>query len=139
MNQVEAGRQMRYALKLFAQSQSDETAVNMPSLFDMWNDEQSYAIGDRVQYNDKLYKCRQAHTSQSDWTPEVTPALWEVIDVAHAGTHDDPIPATVNMEYYNGKYYVEDGTLYLCNRDTDQAVAYLPSQLVGHYFVVVED
>lgn len=28
-------------------------------------------------YNNKLYKCLQAHTSQTDWTPEVTPALWK--------------------------------------------------------------
>lgn len=136
MNQVEAGRQMRYALKLFAQSQADEIAVNMPSLFDAWNSEQSYAIDSRVRYNDKLYKCRQAHTSQSDWTPVATPALWEVIDVAHAGTRDDPIPAAENMEYFSGKYYIEDGTLYLCDRDTGQSVAYLPSQLIGHYFTL---
>ena len=41
------------------------------------------------------------------------------------------------MEYKNGLYYSdsEDGKIYLCNRDTGIAVAYMPHELVGHYFV----
>jgi len=35
-----------------------------------------YNVGDRVTFNGDTYQCRQAHTSQSDWTPPVTPALW---------------------------------------------------------------
>ena len=40
------------------------------------------------------------------------------------------------MEYKNGLYYYdsEDGKIYLCNRDTGIAVAYLPHELIGHYF-----
>ena len=93
---------------------------------------------DRVRDNGKLYRCRQSHTSQPDWDPSRTPALWEVIDVEHAGTIDDPIPAAANMQYYSGKYYVEDGVLYCCTRDSGIPLAYLPSQLVGQYFEVVE-
>mgnify|MGYP002508445930 CR=1 FL=1 len=48
---------------------------------------------------DRLYKCRQAHTTQADWTPDKTPALWAVIDAAHAGTAADPIPAAAGMDY----------------------------------------
>lgn len=37
---------------------------------------------------------------------------------------------------YNYKYakIKEDGKIYLCNRDTGIAVAYMPHELVGHYF-----
>jgi hypothetical protein len=34
------------------------------------------SVDDIVQYNDLLYKCVQSHTTQLDWTPDITPALW---------------------------------------------------------------
>ena len=84
------------------------------------------------------------HTTQSDWTPDTVPALYTVIDVAHAGTQDDPIPAERGMEYVYGLYYSdsEDGKLYLCQRTGEAAggtvvLQYMPHELVGHYFVEV--
>ena len=57
---------------------------------------------------------------------------------AHAGTQDDPIPYSTGMQLYNGKYYTEDGSLYLCNRDTGQAVYNKLAELVGLYVEAVE-
>ena len=37
----------------------------------------AYAVGARVTYQGGVYACRQAHTSQADWPPAATPALWE--------------------------------------------------------------
>lgn len=88
---------------------------------------------------DVLFKCISPHTSQEDWTPELTPAMWNRIDLEHSGTKEDPIPAALNMMYYKDKYYTENGVLYLCTRDSGIALAYLPSQLVGQYFEVVEE
>lgn len=50
-------------------------------LFPLWSVGKSYATGDRVQYEGTLYKCVQAHTSQADWTPPVTPALWTAVSI----------------------------------------------------------
>ncbi len=36
----------------------------------------AYAVGAVVTFNGSVYQCIQAHTSQSDWTPPVVPALW---------------------------------------------------------------
>lgn len=55
----------------------------------------------------------------------------------HSGTMDDPIPAVRNMEYFNGKYYLEAGALYRCIRDSEMPLNYLPSELVGNYFEAV--
>ena len=33
-------------------------------------------VGDRRTFQGRIYSCIQAHTTQSDWTPNVTPALW---------------------------------------------------------------
>ena len=58
----------------------DATALTGVELFHPWK-LIAYSVGDRVQYNGVLYKCIQAHTAQSDWTPDVTPALWVVVTV----------------------------------------------------------
>lgn len=72
----------------------DETALTGVELFPPWK-LIAYSVGDRVQYNGTLYKCVQAHTAQSDWTPDATPALWVVVTVEEwpewvqpAGSHD---------------------------------------------------
>ena len=125
-------------------SLSDAAAASVPELITAWAYPVDYAEGDRRSYGGKVYKCRQAHTSQADWTPDKTPNLWAVIDAAHAGTQADPIPAARGMEYEYGKYYLdgEDGKVYLCERIGEAAggkitLQYLPHELVGNYFKAV--
>lgn len=54
----------------------DETALNVTILFPTWKADTAYAADERIRYGEKLYRCVQAHTSQTDWTPDATPALW---------------------------------------------------------------
>lgn len=66
---------------------SDEQALTVRDLFAGWDPAGiGYSTGDRVQYNGKLYKCLQAHTSQADWTPEAAPSLWTEILAGQDGT-----------------------------------------------------
>ena len=120
----------------------DKKALQYMEMYPLWQSDLSVKVNERYQYNGRLYKVAQAHTTQVDWTPDITPALWTVIDVEHAGTLEDPIPAVASMEYIKGKYYIENGTIYLMNRqgmaDGESIVHhYTPSQLVGQYFEVV--
>lgn len=137
-------KQLRQLIEQLAVTLDDETALIGVELFPAWVVGKAYAVSDRAQYNGTLYKCVQAHTSQADWTPDAVPALFTVIDVAHTGTQDDPIPAERGMEYVYGLYYLdsEDGKLYLCQRTGEAAggtvvLQYMPHELVGHYFVEV--
>lgn len=57
----------------------DSEAYTAPELFPMWSIK-DYQQGDRVQYNGLLYKCLQAHTAQSDWTPDKAVSLWVRVD-----------------------------------------------------------
>ena len=54
----------------------DTQAESVTTLFENWQTDTAYAIGDRRQYDGLLYRCVQAHTSQADWTPPAVPALW---------------------------------------------------------------
>ena len=135
---------LRPMIEAAATSLPDSDAATAVELFPKWVYPVSYIEGNRVSDGGKLYKCQQAHTSQEGWKPSTTPALWVVIDVAHAGTQDDPIPASRGMEYEYGKYYLdsEDGKTYLCERIGEQSgnkitLQYLPHELVGQYITEV--
>ena len=138
---VERAAELRPIIEAAATSLPDDEAATAVELFPAWAYPVSYVVGNRVSDGGKLYKCQQAHTSQEDWKPSATPALWVVVDVTHAGTQDDPIPASRGMEYEYGKYYLdsEDGKTYKCERTGEAAggkivLQYLPHELVGNYF-----
>ena len=138
---TERARALRPYIVKAAENLSDTDAAKAVELFEAWAYPVSYAVGDRRSDGGKLYKCRQEHTSQEDWKPSATPALWAVVDAEHAGTKEDPIPAARGMEYTYGLYYTdpEDGKLYLCERTGAAAgdkiiLHYLPHELVGQYF-----
>ena len=136
--------ELRPIIERAAVSLSDGEAASVPELITAWAYPVAYAEGDRRSYGGKVYKCRQGHTSQADWTPDKTPNLWAVIDAEHAGTQADPIPAARGMEYEYGKYYLdsEDGKTDKCERTGEAAggkivLQYLPHELIGNYFKAV--
>ena len=136
--------ELRPIIEQAAVSLSDGEAASVPELITAWTYPAKYAEGDRRSYGGKVYKCRQGHTSQADWTPDKTPNLWAVIDKTHAGTQADPIPAARGMEYEYGKYYLdgEDGNTYLCQRTGEATggtivLQYMPHELIGNYFTAV--
>ena len=144
---------LRPVIEAAAVSLSDGEAAKSPELIIRWADHigETVAPGDRRSDEDadgvlRVYKVRegQGHTTQADWPPHLTPAMWVVVDVAHAGTQDDPIPASRGMEYEYGKYYLdsEDGKTYKCERVGEAdggkiVLQYLPHELVGQYFTEV--
>ncbi len=88
-------KQLRALIESLAITLDDATALTGVELFPAWTTDTAYAVGDRVQYNGVLYKCVQAHTSQADWMPDATPALWVIVSVEEwpewiqpTGAHD---------------------------------------------------
>ena len=139
---IAEARALRAVIETAVLSLDDETAATAPSLFTPWTVGEAVEVGDRRYYAPRLYKAVQAHTTQADWTPDVTPALWAVVgDPGQAGTIDDPITAARGMEYEYGLYYFdpEDGKTYLCERIGEAeggkiVLQYLPHELIGNYF-----
>lgn len=78
---IEKARYLRTKIEQLAETLPDAEALDYTALFKNWVDGTDYAVGDRVKYEDLLYKCVQAHTSQSDWMPDVTPALWARVSI----------------------------------------------------------
>lgn len=74
-------KQLRNLIEQLAITLDDETALKGVELFPMWGIDIDYAVDDRVQHGSTLYKCVQAHTSQENWTPDATPALWVIVTV----------------------------------------------------------
>ena len=143
---LQQARDIRASMDAAASALTDEQAARSPRLYPTWAAGLTVKPGDRLYYSstDRLYKVVQAHTTQADWTPDATPAMWAVIDKTHVGTLDDPIPASRGMEYEYGKYYLdgEDGNTYLCKRTGEAAggtivLHYMPHELVGSYFEAV--
>ena len=145
--------ELRPMIEQASASLSDGEAAKSPELFPRWADHIGETVkpGDRRSDMDEsgalhVYRVNkgQGHTTQENWPPHSTPAVWTIINVDHAGTQDDPIPASRGMEYEYGKHYLdsEDGKTYKCERTGEAAggkivLQYLPHELVGNYFTAV--
>lgn len=63
-------------LRSATKTAEDAAALTGKDLYPVWNDKSAYKNGDRVRFNDVLYKCLQDHTAQASWTPTDAPSLW---------------------------------------------------------------
>ncbi len=95
MSYYENALKMRPYIEKAAASLSNAEALEVPTLFPAWADGTSYSTDERIEYGGTLYRCVQAHTSQADWTPPATPALWVMVSleewpdwVQPTGAHD---------------------------------------------------
>ena len=95
MTYTERARRMRPYIEKAATNLTDEDALQSVGLFPQWAVGHDYVVGERLQYKNVLYRVVQAHTSQADWTPDITPAMFVVVSldewpefVQPTGAHD---------------------------------------------------
>lgn len=75
---------LRDAIVKGADSLPVETAIEVPELYQKWIEGEVFELVEGKvpfivrRHNNILYKLIQVHTTQSDWTPDVVPALWEL-------------------------------------------------------------
>ena len=114
-------KQLRALIETLAITLDDETALTGVELFPAWVVGKAYAVNDRAQYNGTLYKCVQAHTSQADWMPSATPALWKTVSVDE---YPEWVQPTGAHDAYNiGDKVTYNGQHYVC---TSNANVYAP-------------
>lgn len=115
---------------------TDNEALSVKDVYPTWESKINNTIEQDfiVLYEGNLWKARQTHTALSVYPPSIyTASLYEVVEYKHDGTFDDPIPYTPPMEIFNGKYYTQDGILYLCTRDSSTALSHNLSDLINIY------
>ena len=119
MTYIERARALRPYIEKAAISLTDKDALQAVELFPQWVVEHAYVVGERLQYNGVLYRVVQAHTSQTDWTPDITPALFVVVSldewpefVQPTGVHDAYNKG--DKVTFNGKHYISliDANVY---------------------------
>lgn len=119
MTYTERARALRPYIEKAAISLTDEDALQAVELFPQWVVGHTYAVDERLQYNGVLYRVVQAHTSQADWTPDITPALFVVVSldewpefVQPTGAHDAYKKG--DKVTFNGKHYISliDANVY---------------------------
>ena len=116
---TQAAQRVREAMDVAGARLDDAAALDAMAIYPAWGADTAYAIGQRVRYGDELYKCVQAHTSQGDWIPSATPALWVRVSIEEwpewvqpTGAHD--AYAKGDKVTYKGKRYISliDGNTY---------------------------
>ena len=93
---------------------TDEQAYIMKSLYSNWSGENiEYKKDEKVQYNNKLYKVIQNHTSQFGWAPDTQKSLFVEIAPSEIEYPDFRQPTMSEDAYnigdkitYNGKKYI---------------------------------
>ena len=119
MSYTERARALRPYIEKAVVSLPDEDALQAVELFPQWVVDHAYAVDERLQYNGVLYRVVQAHTSQADWTPDKTPALFVVVSldewpefVQPTGAHDAYKKG--DKVTFEGKHYISliDANVY---------------------------
>lgn len=118
MNRLQAAEQLRKALQMFALTLTDEKALEVVAVFDPWVVGVKYIVGDFITYgtnnvgDPQLYKVVQDHISQADWTPDVTPSLYDAIGLDESGYPVWSQPTGAHDAYNAGDIVNYNGTLY---------------------------
>lgn len=119
MTLTERARELRPYIEKAATNLPDEDALQAVELFPQWVTGRAYAVDERLQYKNVLYRVVQAHTSQADWTPDITPALFVVVSldewpefVQPTGAHDAYKKG--DKVTFEGKHYISliDANVY---------------------------
>lgn len=115
---LQMAEQFSKALRMFAASLTDEQAMEVAYVYDPWAVGKAYAVGEFLTYgknsvgDPQLYKVVQAHTSQADWTPDATPALYIAIGLDDSGYPVWSKPTGAHDAYNKGDIVDYNGTLY---------------------------
>ena len=119
MNRLQAAEQLRRALQMFAATLTEEQALEIATVYPIWEAGKTYAVGDIISYGTnsvgdlQLYKVVQAHTSQADWTPGAgTESLYDAFGLDDSGYPVWSQPSGAHDAYNTGDIVNYNGTLY---------------------------
>lgn len=113
-----SAEQLRRALQIVVASLTDDQALEIASVYPAWEPNHAYGVGEIISYgtnpvgDPQLYKVVQAHTSQADWLPSGTPALYDSFGLDENGYAVWAQPSGAHDAYNVGDIVNYNGTLY---------------------------
>ncbi len=117
MNKLQKAEQLRRALQMFAQSLSNEDAMEVATVFPKYEVGKAYKKGVIFNFGEngvgdpQLYRVEQPHTSQADWIPSDNRALYTPIGLNESGYPIWSKPTGVHDAYNEGDIVDYNGTL----------------------------
>lgn len=117
-NMEQASEQIRKVLQMYAQTLTDEQAMEIATVYPAYEVGRAYTADELLTYgiNDvgapQLYRVVQAHTSQEDWKPDSTPTLYTAIGLNPQGYPVWSRPTGAHDAYNTGDIVDYNGTLY---------------------------
>ena len=118
MSYLNGAKKLRAAINGAGAMLTDEQALTVPLIYPAWSgDGISYAAGDRVMYGGVLYKCLQAHTSQSTWAPTDAPSLWAKVLIPTPGEIPDWEQPSSTNPYAKGDKVKHNGKIWISDID----------------------
>ena len=115
---LQKAAQMLAALQFYANSLGDEDAMAIAEIYPQWATDKDYKADDLVGYgtnavgDTQLYRCLQAHKSQTDWTPDVSVSLWKPVGISPSGYPEWSQPVGASDAYMTGDIVSYNGSLY---------------------------
>ena len=118
MSYLSSAQKLRAAINGAGAMLTDEQALTVSLIYPAWSgDGISYAAGDRVMYGGVLYKCLQAHTSQSTWTPTDALSLWAKVLIPTPGVIPDWEQPSSTNPYAKGDKVKHNGKIWISDID----------------------
>ena len=118
MKRDQAAGQFRRAMQMFAQTLSDDQAMEVATVYPEYKVGKAYKTGEMFTDGQnkvgdpQLYRVVQDHTSQADWVPASTPSLYTPIGLTDDGYPIWSQPTGAHDAYNTGDIVEHSGELY---------------------------
>ena len=107
------------ALLVLRTKAADEQAIDAAAVYPTWREGVAYVTGERVRYNEMLYKILQDHTSQTTWTPESAPSLFAKVLISDPETIPEWIQPDSTNPYQTGDKVTHNGATWISTIDNN--------------------
>lgn len=107
------------AIKNLRASASDEIAAAYPLIYPEWRQDTEYQSGQRICYNDVLYRVLQSHTSQATWTPDVSPSLFARVLIPDPEIIPEWVQPDSTNPYMTGDKVTHNGKTWVSTIDNN--------------------
>lgn len=119
MDRVQCAEQLRRAMQMFAQTLTDNEAMEIATIYPkyvvgkLYKINEMFAYGENAVGDPQLYRTIQGHISQTDWTPDTTPSLYSPIGLNDNGYPIWSQPSGAHDAYNTGDVVDYNGVLYM--------------------------